>query len=173
MYFVWPNIELEKDYMKVKLKTLLHSCHRTWKAWQGSQQHFTVSAQETTFISRNLSSGYPSDELTAWCLEDYKVQVSLICRERALITSMNTNHVNRNGRCRQAVVQTENTQSLVNFTTNLLPALGKPNSHNMGNDLWRNLIRAYVLALKGSNGRTNFSQQKSFESNQERARQQC
>lgn len=53
----------------------IHATEREGSGAGGVSKDFTVSAQETTFISRNLPA-IRQDESYCWCPEDYKVQVS-------------------------------------------------------------------------------------------------
>ena len=53
----------------------IHATERDGSGAGGVSRDFTVSAQETTFISRNLPA-IRQDESYCWCPEDYKVQVS-------------------------------------------------------------------------------------------------
>jgi len=71
------NIELRgKDYIQVKQRdSSIHATERDGSGAGGVSKDFTVSAQETTFISRNLPA-IRQDESYCWCPEDYKVQVS-------------------------------------------------------------------------------------------------
>ena len=71
------NIELRgKDYIQVKQRdSSIHATEREGSGAGGVSKDFTVSAQETTFISRNLPA-IRQDESYCWCPEDYKVQVS-------------------------------------------------------------------------------------------------
>lgn len=71
------NIELRgKDYIQVKQRdSSIHATERDGSGAGGVSRDFTVSAQETTFISRNLPA-IRQDESYCWCPEDYKVQVS-------------------------------------------------------------------------------------------------
>ncbi|WP_342989681.1 MULTISPECIES: DUF3857 domain-containing protein [Bacteroides] len=70
------NIELRgKDYIQVKQRdSSIHATEREGGS-AGVSKDFTVSAQETTFTSRNLPA-IRQDEPYCWCPEDYKVQVS-------------------------------------------------------------------------------------------------
>lgn len=71
------NIELRgKDYIQVKQRdSSIHATEREGGSVGGVSKDFTVSAQETTFTSRNLPA-IRQDEPYCWCPEDYKVQVS-------------------------------------------------------------------------------------------------
>ena len=71
------NIELRgKDYIQVKQRdSSIHATEREGSSAGGVSKDFTVSAQETTFTSRNLPA-IRQDESYCWCPEDYKVQVS-------------------------------------------------------------------------------------------------
>ena len=71
------NIELRgKDYIQVKQRdSSIHATEREGSSAGGVSKDFTVSAQETTFTSRNLPA-IRQDEPYCWCPEDYKVQVS-------------------------------------------------------------------------------------------------
>lgn len=70
------NIELRgKDYIQVKQRdSSIHATEREGGS-AGVSKDFIVSAQETTFTSRNLPA-IRQDEPYCWCPEDYKVQVS-------------------------------------------------------------------------------------------------
>ena len=71
------NIELRgKDYIQVKQRdSSIHATEREGSSAGGVSKDFIVSAQETTFTSRNLPA-IRQDEPYCWCPEDYKVQVS-------------------------------------------------------------------------------------------------
>ena len=71
------NIELRgKDYIQVKQRdSSIHATEREGGSVGGVSKDFTISAQETTFTSRNLPA-IRQDEPYCWCPEDYKVQVS-------------------------------------------------------------------------------------------------
>lgn len=71
------NIELRgKDYIQVKQRdSSIHATEREGGSVGGVSKDFTVSAQETTFTSRNLPA-IRQDAPYCWCPEDYKVQVS-------------------------------------------------------------------------------------------------
>ena len=70
------NIELRgKDYIQVKQRdSSIHTTEREGGS-AGVSKDFIVSAQETTFTSRNLPA-IRQDEPYCWCPEDYRVQVS-------------------------------------------------------------------------------------------------
>lgn len=71
------NIELRgKDYIQVKQRqTSIRASERQGGSIAGVNQDFTITAQETTFTSRNLPA-IRQDESYCWCPEDYKVQIS-------------------------------------------------------------------------------------------------
>lgn len=71
------NIELRgKDYIETKQRqSAIHATQRQNSSIASVNEDFSISAQETTFTSRNLPA-IRQDEPYCWCPEDYKVQIS-------------------------------------------------------------------------------------------------